>query len=70
MATWKVLFIVVLALACLTLGSATVIVPMGKSGGQAWMWFAALFSATVVAGGLFALFLRYAGNELLVKRRW
>jgi hypothetical protein len=61
MAAWKVLFITVLALSCLGLALATLIVPMTLTAGpERWMWLGGLFLGTVVMVTLFSLFLRKA----------
>jgi hypothetical protein len=61
MPVWKVLFTIVLALACLALAFATVIVPMTlTTGGDRWLWLAGLLAGTACLSGLFALFLRRA----------
>ena len=63
MPAWKVLLIAVLALACLGLAFATLIVPMTMTtGGDRWAWLAGLLAATVVVGTLFTLFLRRASS--------
>lgn len=69
MSTWKVLFIGVLACACLALMTATFVVPLSYEGSERWVWMAGMVAATLAACGLFALFLRYAGGELLPKPR-
>jgi hypothetical protein len=69
MPVWKVLFIGVFGLVCLALAMATVVVPTSMSGGEMWLWLGGLFAATLFAGTLFALFLRHAGNSLVVKPR-
>ena len=70
MAIWKVLFIAVLACACLASATAVFVVPFEFEGTARWTWMGGLVAATVAAGGLFALFLRYAGHELLPKPRY
>ena len=61
MATWKVLFIALLALICFGLALATLIVPMTLTAGpERWMWLGGLLLATVVMITLFSLFLRRA----------
>jgi hypothetical protein len=62
MPVWKVLFIVLLFCLCLGLASATVVVPMGESGGGRWLWLGGLLAATAVMGALFVLFLRRAST--------
>lgn len=71
MPAWKVLFILVLALACLGLAFAALIVPMTlTSGAERWLWLAGLLAATAVLGSLFALFLRQASNRMTAPRRY
>jgi hypothetical protein len=48
----------------LALGLATILIPMEHQGNQFWMWLGGLLMATLFVGGLFALFLRYAGRSL------
>jgi hypothetical protein len=64
MQSWKVLLVMVFAVGCLALGTATLIVPLGYQGGERWLWLAGLVLATAAAGGLFALLLRYLGRSL------
>ena len=64
MPVWKVLFIALLACVCLALALATVVVPMAKSGGEWWAWMGGLLTGTLLASGLFALFLRHAGGAM------
>ncbi len=69
MAAWKVLLIVALACVCLTLTMATVAIPIAHNGGERWAWLGGLLAATIFAGGLLALFMRYAGRSLDLKPR-
>lgn len=69
MPVWKVLFIGLFACVCLALAMATFVVPFAYDGGQRWLWLGGLLAATLCAGGLFALFLRYAGGSLDAKPR-
>ena len=64
MAVWKVLLIFLFACLSLGLATATLIVPLGYQGAERWAWLGGLVLATAAAGGLFALFLRYAGRSL------
>ena len=65
MPAWKVLIVAFLAIACLTLGFATLIVPMTMTtGGERWMWLGGLLVATAIMGTLFALFLRRASAAM------
>lgn len=67
MPTWKVLVIGLFFVACLALGLATVVVPLGLRGGERWAWLGGLLVATAAAGALFALFLRYAERSMDAK---
>jgi hypothetical protein len=67
MAVWKILVIGVLACTCLALALGTVIVALPGEGGRKWLSAFGLLAATGVTGGLFALFLRYAGQSLDLK---
>ena len=67
MPAWKVLLICLLACVCLALAMATVAVPIAQDGGQRWVWLGGLLAATVVAGGLLTLFMRYASGSLDAK---
>ncbi len=59
MSTWRVFAILFMGLLCLTLASATVVVPMSESAGDhPWLWVAGLAVATAGMGALFALFLK------------
>ncbi len=59
MSTWRVIAILFMGLVCLTLGSATVVVPMSESAADhPWLWTAAFAVATAGMGALFALFLK------------
>ena len=64
MPVWKILVIGALACACLALAMATVAIPLSQDGGRRWVWLGGLLSSTVVAGGLLALFMRYASGSL------
>ncbi len=65
MPVWKVLFILVFGCVCLTLGLATIIVPMTMvESGYRWLWLAGLLFATVCIGMLFRLFLQSADRAL------
>jgi hypothetical protein len=64
MSAWKVLLIVALGCLCLGLVMATIAIPIAQDGGARWVWFGALLAATLCAGGLLGLFLRYAGHSL------
>jgi hypothetical protein len=69
MPIWKVLFIVLLASACLTLAFASLIVPITiATGNDRWLWLAGLLAATAVMIALFSLFLRSASAGMLVGR--
>ena len=69
MPAWKVLFIGLCAAACMALATATFVVPFSEEGGKRWLWMAGLFAATVAAGGLFTLLLRWASRGLDAKPR-
>lgn len=69
MPAWKVLFIGAFACVCLALALSTILVPMEHQGGQRWLWLGGLLTATICAGGLFALFLRHADGSLDTKTR-
>lgn len=69
MAGWKVLLIGALASACFALIMFTLLVLLTYEGNQRWSWLAGLVPATLVAGWLFALYLRHAGHSLDVKPR-
>ena len=64
MPVWKVLIIGALACICMGLGMATVVVGVDREGSQRWLWLGGLLAATLCAGALLALFLRYAGRSL------
>jgi hypothetical protein len=64
MSAWKVLIIGLLAAISLALGLATILIPMEHQGTQRWIWLGGLLTATLFVGGLFTLFLRYAGRGL------
>jgi hypothetical protein len=64
MSAWKVLLIVALGCLCLALVMATIAIPIAQDGGARWAWFGGLLTATVCAGSLLAMFLRYAGHSL------
>ena len=64
MPVWKVLLVGVFACVCLALATATLVVPFSYVGGQRWVWLGGLLAATLVAGALFALFLRHASGSL------
>ena len=64
MPAWKVMIIGLLGCISLALGLATILIPMEHQGTQRWIWLGGLLAATVFVGGLFALFLRYAGRSL------
>lgn len=70
MPAWKVVFILVLGLACLGLAFSALIVPMTLAGAERWLWLAALLAATAVVGSLFALFLRRASSRMTAPRRY
>ena len=63
MPAWKVCFIGLCACVCLALTTATVIFSAARD----WGWAGGLFAATLVSGGLFALFLRHADGSLDMK---
>jgi hypothetical protein len=69
MPVWKVLIILLLACVCMGLVGALIVVPMSYNGAMMWVWLVGLLFATAVVGGLFAMFLRYAGASLDVKPR-
>ena len=64
MPAWKVLVIAVLACASFALGMATVAIPIAQDGSQKWVWLGGLLAATLCAGGLLTMFMRYAGHAL------
>jgi Na+/H+-translocating membrane pyrophosphatase len=66
---WKVLLTLLFFVVCLGLALATIVVPLTFSGGEMWAWLGGLFAGTLVAGGLFALFLRHAGGAMDQPRR-
>ena len=68
MPAWKVLLIAFMFVLCLSLATATVIVPLNFSGNERWYWFGGLFVATILAGVLFTLFLRHADRSMDKKR--
>ena len=70
MHTWKVLVIGLLALICLALTMATILVGLDTKGSDRWLWMGGLLAGTIVAGGLFVLFLRYAGSSMDTKPGW
>jgi hypothetical protein len=66
MAAWKVVFIVVLGVACLGLASATFITPLALTVEEnKWAWFAGFFAGTAVMVALFVLFLRSADRAFM-----
>jgi hypothetical protein len=69
MADWKVLVIGALASVCMGLGMATVVIGFDQEGGRRWLWLGGLVAATLCAGALLALFMRYAGRSLDVSPR-
>jgi uncharacterized membrane protein YdcZ (DUF606 family) len=70
MPAWKVLLIGAFACVVLALATATVLVPMAQDGGRRWVWLGGLLAATLVAGGLFALFMRQVGRSMDTKPSW
>ena len=71
MPAWKVFFIALLALVCLGLAFATLIVPMTlTAGAERWAWLAGLICATIVMGSLLTLFMRRASVLMAVPRRY
>jgi len=64
MPAWKVMLIGLFAAICLVLAMATILIPMDKQGSDRWIWLGGLLTATIVMGGLFARFLKYAGGSL------
>ena len=58
MHVWKVLVIAVLACTCLGLTMATILIGLDTQGSDRWLWMGGLLTGTLVAGGLFTLFLR------------
>jgi hypothetical protein len=63
MPAWKVLFILVLACACLGLAFASLIVAMSQiAGANHWLWLVGLLGGTAFMGALLALFLRRASS--------
>ena len=64
MPAWKVLIIGILGCISLALVMATILIPMEKQGNDRWIWLGGLLGATLLVGGLFAWFLRYAGASL------
>jgi hypothetical protein len=69
MSVWKVLTIGVLACACIALATSTIYVPFTYTGGERWAWMGGLVGATLAAAGVFALFLKYAGRQLMARNR-
>jgi hypothetical protein len=69
MPAWKVMFIGAFACVCLALALATLLVPISHEGGDRWVWTGGLLVATLLAGGLFTLFLRHASGSLGTKTR-
>lgn len=67
MSVWKVLVIGLLACVCLALALSAVVVTLPGEGGRKWLPGLGLLAGTVVAGVLFAAFLRYAGRSLDLK---
>lgn len=65
MSTWRVVAVLAMGAFCLTLGSATVVVPMTDSAeGSRWLWMVGLYFATAAMGTMFALFLRSCGRTM------
>jgi hypothetical protein len=64
MPVWKVLLVGLLGGVCLALALATVVIPLDRTGGERWAWLGGLLAATLCAGALFVLFLRWAGRSL------
>ncbi len=64
MSVWKVLIIGILACLCLALGMATIAIPIAEEGNARWLWLGGLLTATLCAGSLLGVFLRYAGHSL------
>jgi hypothetical protein len=64
MSTWKVLIIALLGCISLALVMATILIPMDKQGSDRWIWLGGLLGATLLVGGVFARFLKYAGASL------
>lgn len=59
MPAWKVLFIMMFGLVCLTLAFATILIPLSDYAGKdRWLWLAGLLTATVLMSSLFAWYLR------------
>jgi hypothetical protein len=59
MPAWKVLLVLVFALACLALVLATVVVPLTLGPeDHRWLWFGGLLLASLGMGTLFRLYLR------------
>jgi hypothetical protein len=69
MPVWKVLLIITLACVCMALAMATIAIPISQVGAQRWGWLGGLLTATIGAGVLLTLFLRYAGGSLDTKPR-
>jgi hypothetical protein len=67
MPVWKVLLIGLFGCACLSLATATFVVPFSHTGGERWAWMGGLVAATAATGGLFVLFLRHASGGMLLK---
>lgn len=65
MPTWRVFVILFMALVCLTLGFATIVMPMTEGAGDyKWHAFAGLLVATGIMGFLLQLFLKASGRAM------
>jgi hypothetical protein len=70
MPVWKILLVLVLAVICLGLAFATLIVPLALTAeDNKWLWFAGLLAGTILMGTLFVLFLRKADETFGKDRR-
>jgi ABC-type uncharacterized transport system permease subunit len=69
MPAWKILVIGALSCVCLGLALATIAIPISMDGAQRWTTLASLLLATIIFGGLLAIFPRYAGASLDVRPR-
>ena len=67
MPVWKILFIGVLACACLALTFATIAIPISQDGAQRWVWLAGLLTATLGTAAALTAFLRHASGSVDLK---
>jgi hypothetical protein len=68
MPAWKVLLVLLFAILCMGMVTATVIVPLNYSGNERWAWLGGLAVGSILMIGLFVLFLRYADRTMDTKR--